>query len=59
MKYIITCFEEWKNGKLILPQLQRSIMAENIAEARRFAWETYIDYHKISVYEWYNENGNV
>ena len=52
MKYIITCFEEWENGKLILPQIQRVITAGSIDEAKRFAWETYSQYHKISVYKW-------
>ena len=59
MKYVITCFEERKNGKLILPQIQCVITAESIEEAKRYAWETYSKYNKISVYQWCKSNGNV
>lgn len=52
MKFIITCYEERKNGKLILPQMQCVITADSLAEAKRFAFEKYDAYHKISVYEY-------
>ena len=54
MKFIITFYEEYKSGKLILPQIQCVITANSIAEAKQFACEKYKEYHKISVYEYDN-----
>lgn len=59
MKYLITCLEERENGKLIFPQIQQVITADNIHKAEQYAYERYDKYRKIIVCQWSKENGNV
>lgn len=51
-KYLVICYEEWENGKRILPRIETTIAAKDFEQAKKIAFKKYKEYHEIGVWEW-------
>lgn len=52
MQYLTVCVEQWENGKLVLPRIERVITAESELTAREMTMRDYPQYNTIQVFEW-------
>lgn len=52
MKYLIICIQEFENGKIVLPRIERVITAKDETTAREKAEKEYPKYNKIEIFEW-------